>query len=71
MATVFEGARERQGTLRKLLSVLQAVSLEIRFAQMRQPERIIRLGGILLHGLLQQRECLGQAPGQQIGIAER
>ena len=71
MATLFEGTSERQGTLRKLRGVLQAVSQEIRFAQMRQRGRIIRPSGILLHGLLQQRKCLGKTPGQQVGIPER
>ena len=63
VTTVFEGTGEHQGTHRKLLSVLSTAGQEIRCTQMRQRGRIVRLGGILLHGLLQQRQRFGKAPG--------
>ena len=62
-----------QGTLGKLVCLLQAAGQEIRFAEMGGPERIQAYGsrGSQLYGLLEQWQGLGEAARQRIGIAQR
>ena len=61
----------RQGTLGKLVCLLQATGQEIRFAEMGDPERIQAYGlrGSQLYDLFEQWLGLGEAARQRIGIA--
>src|SRR5215831_20435508 len=56
-----------------LARVRDAAGQQIRFAEMRHEERIdgyVFLSCALLHGLLEQRQRLSEAPGQRIGISQ-
>ena len=66
-----EGTGERQGTRGEVSRLVYAASQQIRLAQIGNPTRMARRyppGGILRHRLLQQREGLGNAFRQGIGI---
>ena len=60
-----------QGTLGKLVCLLQAAGQEIRFTEMGGPERIQahKSGSSQLYGLFEQWLGLGEAARQRIGIS--
>src|SRR5215471_1086209 len=73
MSTLPEVAGESEGLAAKLACLLQAASQQIRFAEMGDPERIVRHlfhGRTLRRGLLQQRQGLCKAAGQSVSISQ-
>jgi hypothetical protein len=74
VSLLLEVTGERKGLSSELVRVLQATGEQVRFAEIRHPEWAVIHhvhGGVLLHTLLQQRQCLSEAPGEHVGIAQR
>jgi hypothetical protein len=73
VALLLVGTGEREGAPGKGVCFLQAACEQVRFAEICHPEWVVIHefhGGALLHGPLQQRQCLGEAPGERVGLSQ-